>query len=76
MYEYWFLGDESQTGETTDWLELLCLIAAQFGPVLAGQFVEALLIEKTNDLECLRVIDWKFDFAVNDKQTIRIHKTS
>lgn len=81
MFEYWFLGTEvPHHGTTHDFLEVLCQIAEHFDSQTAGRFVEGLMNDQREQLTFLRVIDWKFEFSVNQlnldepEQTIKLHK--
>lgn len=81
MYEYSFHGLEGNLtvyGTTTDFLQVLCEIAHSFNPEVTGQFTAALLEAQSKDLDCLRIIDWRFEHIVPEVpgQVIRVHKIS
>lgn len=75
MFEYWFLGRKGTiTGSTHDFLEVCCQITKTFNPTIAGEFVEGLLNDQATNLSFLRVIDWKFEFEIDETRSIKLHK--
>jgi hypothetical protein len=82
MYEYWFLGltDEQgncdETGTTYDFLQVVANVGGTFGPVIAGHFIAALVEAKLEQLNFLRVTDWKFEYRTGvGEQTIKLNYT-
>lgn len=73
MFEYWFHGvkdpqdpEHSEPfdfhGTTYDFIEIICQIAKFYSSEIAGIFVTELLNGHADELDFLRVIDWKFEF--------------
>jgi hypothetical protein len=85
MFEYWFHGLEDSNGTYThhgtthDFLEVCSQIAQLIGPIVAGNFVAALLADREKELAFLRVVEWKFEFTTKPhedepEQKIILHK--
>jgi hypothetical protein len=72
-------GNFDHTGTTYDFLEIVCNISRVFTPKIAGEFIESLTHEHSDQLAFLRITDWKFEFRINmastQEQIIKLHYT-
>lgn len=54
-------------GSTTDFLEFCAQVTQFFNEEICGKFVESLMVNKLKELSYLRVIDFEFEFRLNEQ---------